>query len=285
MHHPEAHELGLGKARDHLQNPPLFAPFQIGLETHQVPQPPVLVFLPQLHDGVGPSGPPHIAVIHITPAWIPQSDRLERPITHGVLTAPGQLFNRQTTFKKGGVLFVEVLELGLFRLQQGLTKRKVLLPVHWTVDVVRIALVVSTGAEGDRQINAVAVDDRAGGIKKMTIRPSGEATQILRQGFAGERTGCQHRDRVLMREGSLFFAFNRHQGMAIKRFGEGSAVTTAIHREGTTRGNGMSISCSDHQGPQPPQLLLQQACSPITAERTEAVAADQFSKVAAVVSR
>ena len=46
----------------------------------------------------------------------------------------------------------------------------------------------------------------------------------------------------------------------------------------------MGVGRADHQGAEPAQLFLQQACSTVTAQGTEAVAAHQFSKITAVVS-
>ena len=94
VHHPEAHEFGLLQARDQPQHPLLLPPFEVGLESHQVPELAVLVFLAQLHHRIGPVGPADIPVIDVAPAGIPKANGLQGPVAHGVFAAAGQLFDR-----------------------------------------------------------------------------------------------------------------------------------------------------------------------------------------------
>jgi hypothetical protein len=73
--------------------------------------------------------------------------------------------------------------------------------------------------------------------------------------------------------------------MLIKDLRERSAVTTTVHGESTTGRNGMFIGGANHEGAQASQLLLQQTGGAIATQSTKTVAADQFSKIAAVVRR
>ena len=179
VHHPEAHEFGVLQAGDHPQHAFLLAPLEVGLEAHQVPEAAVFVFLAQLHHRIGALGAAHIAVVHIAPARIPEADRLEGPVAHRVFAAAGELFNRQAALEEGGVLLFEILEFGLLCSQQRLAEGEELLFVHRAVDVIGVALVVAGGAEGHAQINALALHDRAGGIKEVAVGAAGEGAQLL----------------------------------------------------------------------------------------------------------
>ena len=100
-----------------------------------------------------------------------------------------------------------------------------------------------------------------------------------------ERTGGNHRDLAIGWECLLLPPFDGHQRMLIQGLRERRAVPAAIHRKSPSGGNRMGIGCADHERAQTPELLLQQACCTIAAERTEAVAADQLSEIAAVMGR
>ena len=113
MHHAEAHKLGVFQAWDKPQHPLLLAPFQVGLEAHQVPEAAVLVFLAQLHHRVGPLGAAHIAIVHIAPAGIPEPNWLERAVAHRVFAAAGQLLDGETALEEVSALLFKVLQLGL----------------------------------------------------------------------------------------------------------------------------------------------------------------------------
>ena len=117
MHHPEANELRLLETWNHLQNALLLPPFEVGLEADKVPQAAIFVFLTELYHRIGAFGPADIPIIDISPSWIPEANRFEGAVAHGVFTAPGQLFDGQTSFKEGGTGLIKVLELCLFSRQ------------------------------------------------------------------------------------------------------------------------------------------------------------------------
>ena len=75
----------------------------------------------------------------------------------------------------------EILQGGLLRRQKGLAEGVVRLPVHRAVDVIGIPLVVTGGPEGHREIDALPLDDGAGGIKEVAFVAPCKAPQILRQ--------------------------------------------------------------------------------------------------------
>ena len=104
-----ANEFSRRQAGNHLEHTLLLPPLEIGLEPHQIPEPAVLVFLAQLHHGVGPLGPTHIAVFDISPAGIPETNGFQRPVAHRVFTTPRKFLNRQTALEEGGVFLVEIL--------------------------------------------------------------------------------------------------------------------------------------------------------------------------------
>jgi len=227
----------------------------------------------------------HVAVVHIAPAGIPEADRLERPVAHRVFAAAGELFDRQAALEEGGVLLLEILELGLLCSQQRLAEGKELLFVHGAVDVVGVALVVAGGAEGHAQIDALAFHDRAGGIEEVAVGAAGEGAQLLRQRFTGERACGEHSDLAGAWQCGVLTALHCHQWVLLEGFGKGGAVAAAVHRQGAAGGHGVLISGADHQGSEAPQLLLQQSGGPVATECPEAVAAHQFGEFAAVVGR
>ena len=73
--------------------------------------------------------------------------------------------------------------------------------------------------------------------------------------------------------------------MGLKGGGEGGAVAAPVHRQGAAGGHRVLVGGADHQGAEPPELLLKQPGGPVAAEGPKAVAADQLGKLAAVVSR
>ncbi len=99
----------------------------------------------------------------------------------------------------------------------------------------------------------------------MAVLAAGEGAQVFRQWFAGQRAGGQHRDLPRFRQALLLPPLDRHQGMGVERLSEGCAVAAAINSKGPARWHGVVVCGADHQRPQAPQLLLQQAGGPITA--------------------
>ena len=284
MHHAESNKFRLFKARNHLQNTFLLPPFEIGLKAHKVPQPAVLVFLTELHHRIGTFGPANIPVIHITPTRIPKANWLEGSITHRVFTAPGQFFDGQTSFEECGIRLIEVFELCLFCLQQGIAESQVLLTIHWAVDVVRVAFVVATRSKSLGHIDAVTFNDRARGIEEMTVSPSGEAAQILSESITREWARRENGDLVRSRKRNLLFALKRDPGMLVQQLGQRCAVTATVNGKSPSRGNGMTIGHLNHDRPQTPQFFLEKSRRPVTTEGSKAVAAHKLRTFRAVMS-
>jgi hypothetical protein len=129
------------------------------------------------------------------------------------------------------------------------------------------------------------MDDGARRIEEMAVVSAGKPPQIIGERLTGEWACCKHGDGINIWQTHLLATFNRHQGMLIKDLRERGAVTTPIHGESTTGRNGMFIGGANHEGAQASQLLLQQTGGAIATQSTKTVAADQFSKIAAVVRR
>ena len=129
------------------------------------------------------------------------------------------------------------------------------------------------------------MDDRTGGIKEMTIRPSGEGAEVFGQRFTGQRPRGQHGDLIVPWQSLLFTPLDGHQRMLIQRFSESGAVSAAVDGQGSSCGHGMGVRGFNHQGAQAPHFFLQQPCSPIAAQGTKTVAADQLSEITAVMGR
>ena len=119
----------------------------------------------------------------------------------------------------------------------------------------------------------------------MTIRPSGEGAEVFGQRFAGRRPRGQHGDLIVPWQSLLFTPLDGHQRMLIQRFSESGAVPAAVDGQSTSCGNGMGVRSFNHQGAQATHFFLQQACSPIAAQGTKTVAADQLSEITAVMGR
>jgi hypothetical protein len=73
--------------------------------------------------------------------------------------------------------------------------------------------------------------------------------------------------------------------MLIQRFSESGAVSASVDGQSPSCGHGMGVRGFNHQGAQAPHFFLQQACSPIAAQGTKTVAADQLSEITAVMGR
>jgi len=64
---------------------------------------------------------------------------------------------------------IEVFQLGLFCLQKSSPKRQKLIPIHRAIDVVGVALVVSTCTKGLSHIDTFTFNDGTRRIEKMAI--------------------------------------------------------------------------------------------------------------------
>ena len=208
---------------------------------------------------------------------------LSGPVAHGVLARGGPAPRSAGSPRRRWRSPLEVLELRLLRLEQGGAEGQVLRPVHGAVDVVGVALVVAAGPEGHRQVDALALHDRAGGIEEVAGLAAGEGAQVVGQLGGRERPGGQHGDLVGLGQPLLGAPFHRDQGMGLDGGGEGGAVAAPVDGQGAAGGHRMGIGGADDHRTQAPQLLLEQAGGAVGGEGPEAVAAHQFGELAAVV--
>ena len=102
MHHAVTHKLRIFQTGDHTEHPFLFRPFQVGLESYQIVQRARRVVLPKLYDRVG----------FLPRSGIPETNGLQRPETHGVLTPVCHLFNGHAAFKH---IMFKIFDFSSFR--------------------------------------------------------------------------------------------------------------------------------------------------------------------------
>ena len=103
MHDAVAHELSMFQARNHREHPLLFAPFQVGLEAHQIIEGAGGVLGPQLDIGPGT----------VAGAGVPQPHRAQRPKPDGIGTAGRHDLDGHTALVHGQIP-VKIVERGPF---------------------------------------------------------------------------------------------------------------------------------------------------------------------------
>ena len=107
MHAAEPGELRLFEPRDHAEDAPLLAVFELGLEADDVEQRAERVVLPELDDGVG---------LDLRIVGVGEAERLHRPVAQGLAAALGHHLDRQAAVEIGRAL--EFAKFGLLRREQ-----------------------------------------------------------------------------------------------------------------------------------------------------------------------
>ena len=127
-------KLGVFQPRNGAEQPDLLGVFQLGLETHHVPQRAQLVVLTQLDHCPWP----------VASARIIEPNRLHRPEPQRILPARCHHLDRHAAIEVGGVR-LPFAEHGLFTVEQPLVEGGVLITVHRTIDVI-LAVSIFAGA-------------------------------------------------------------------------------------------------------------------------------------------
>ena len=165
MHDAEARERGPFQPRDHPEHPFLFAPLQVGLESHQVPELAGPVLLPELDHGVWPER----ATAGIEPVRVSQPHRFQGAEAHGVLAPARQLLDGKASLEEAGRVPFEGLDLGLLGRQQGVPESPVFLRVQGTVQVRGFPAIVARRAKHHIVVQALALHDGAGRIEETQV--------------------------------------------------------------------------------------------------------------------
>ena len=98
---------------------------------------------------------------------IAQTDRLERTVQQGIMSAASHHFHRHAALKH--LLVLKAVHRCLFCLAQRLPECIVLLSVHRAVDVIRRALVIAGRKIGTVHIHRFKADNRCRRIIKMQV--------------------------------------------------------------------------------------------------------------------
>ena len=146
------------QTRDQPQHTRLIAKLQMILEADQVVRIRPQVLLPQLHHRIW----------HFAGARIDESHRLHRTEAKRVASAPGNLLNRQTTFKV--VQLFPVTLLDRVSGEESIVKAAVLLRRHRTIDVIRRSFVITRSPVDARHVDRIRLDNRADRIVEIQMR-------------------------------------------------------------------------------------------------------------------
>ena len=169
----------LFQAGNHSQDTPLFGPCHLGLKSDDVVLNSRKVFAAELYHRVR----------LLTGFGVDQTDRLHRSMGKGLDPALRDYLNRKTSFKTFDVL--KRLGRNLLRGHQAFPERLIGFAVHWTVQVIRLAVAVARGLEDPVKIDGFPFDNRGNGIVKVEGIPTCPGGNGPGESVAGQRSGCE----------------------------------------------------------------------------------------------
>ena len=235
MHHAETDELRVFETWNQRQDPGLFAPLQLRLESDQAEVIARQIILPQLHHGVR------------RPActWIDKAHRLHGSEPQRLAPSMRHHLDRQTPFKERGR--VEVVHGGGFRTGQRVVEAPVLIGRHWAVQVVTLPVIDAAGRacrvrcrwcrrvrasqtpapprcpEHLRHVERLGQDDRADRVIEGQMLVADECGYLSRQGIRRQRSRRhdQRKHRRVGRHARHLLPHNRDQWMGLDGVGDG----------------------------------------------------------------
>ena len=128
--------------------------------------------------------------------------------------------------------------------------------IHGTVDVVGRALVVAAGEKGAVHVHALERDDGRDGIIKMQVELRAQALDLLGHGITRERTG--RNNDLTLGDGGRLRALNGDVRVRADALRDLAGKGLTIHGERAAGGDTVMIRAGEHDGIEPPQLLLEQ---------------------------
>src|SRR5690606_15870733 len=135
---------------------------EVGLKSDKIVHSPRNILAPKLNHRKGLLSRP----------LIDKADRLERPVTQGIISPSRHYLNRHATLENLNFLLrrlVKVLQFGLSRVYKLVVKKVVLLACHGAVYIVGLALIVARAEIGNIHVYACCVDYRRGSIEKTKL--------------------------------------------------------------------------------------------------------------------
>ena len=149
-------KFGIFEAGDHAKDAHLLGVLELGLKANHVPKCTQRIVLAQLNDGIGPA--PSFGII--------KPDRLHWAITQRINPALRHDFNRHTAIEIGRVGF-PFLKFGFFASDECSVERKILLLIHWAVDIVLgVTLIPAAGHPCDIHIDRLMIGNWCERIEK-----------------------------------------------------------------------------------------------------------------------
>ena len=248
MNLSEAEEPGPLQSGNHPQDAFLLAELEVILKPDQIVTVGALVFLPQLHDGIGPA----------SGARVGQTDRLHRAKAQGVAPATGQLFDGEAGFKVTCVL--EGVQLYFFGGKNRIDKLFVVVFRQRTVQVVFASLAVARSAEDSGFVQSGRVHNRTDGVVKIQMRRAGQPGDVFRQRAGGQRPGCHHYNPFTPLTGNLadLFTNQSNERISLNGFAYARCELLAINRQRLPARHRHVIRHRNQQRPGAAQLLFEQ---------------------------
>jgi len=193
-------------------------------------------------------------------------------------TSTGRQPSKKRSVFGAGLEAVQFDALGRFqRIDKGLVR----FLGEGTVDVIPFARsavpVIATLPPGRRHGDAFPRDNGGQGIIEIEVGLPHQVADPLRQGAGGQRAGSD--DRGAGGDLGDFLAAHGDGGGAADGCGDSFGEDIAIHGQRPTGRQGALVGAADDQAAQAAHLLFEQAQRPIHPRRSQAVAANQLSKL------
>ena len=160
---------------------------------------------------------------------------------------------------------------------QLLNEGGVLCLIHGAVDVVRRALIIAAGEKGTVHVHALERDDGRDGIIKMQVELRAQALDLLGHGITRERTG--RNNDLTLGDGGRLRALNGDVRVRADALRDLAGKGLTIHGERAAGGDTVMICTGEHDGIEPPQLLLEQTDGIGELIAAQRVGADELRKV------
>ena len=271
MHNAVAHELGVLQAGDHREHPLLLAPFQVGLEAHQVVQRAAGVLGPQLD--VGPGA--------VAGAGVPQAHRAQGAVADGVRAAGGHHLDGHAALVDGQRR-VKVVPRRALGGDERRVKRLVLLFIKGAVEVVGLAAAVAGGGKDLVHVQAVGGDDGRHRVVKAQPVAADQGGHGLAQRAVGQRAGG-HQHRPALVDGGDLLPVDGDVWLGLHQRGDGGRELVPVHGQRAAGGHAGTLGGVQQAGAQGAHFQLEQAGGRVGALGFQRVGTDQLGKAGAFV--
>ena len=272
MHRTEADKFSPLQPRNGDEDPALFRPGQLGLETDQIVHGFLPVFGTQLND----------CVSLVPGVRIEQTDRFHGTETERFHTARRKLLHRHAPFKVNHLL--KVTGRHLLATVQFIDERQVLFFIERTVEIIiAIPLTVPRSGKHLCHIHGFSGDNRRNGVVEVEAI-TGQVRQGERQGIAGQGTGGDDDDPFGW-NGCCFTPLDADQRVGFHFGGNIVREQLAIDRQSAPGGDTRRPGSLHRQRSAAAQFLLEEPHGVIKRNTAQGVGADQFRQAGQLVGR